>query len=491
MTLHNRERMIGEAQEEFKGIVHYVLTEAQGQELHEVERGLLQRLLALGLTLLKLFLAQRGTGYLGEKARTPDGRVVPYHSTKTMMSFSIFGKVPIARAYYWQAGVGGGLSPLDALLHWPERCYASLLQEWAGVLAVRGAYDHVTETLEKLLRVTVGKRPVETSLRETGGAVDAFSHQQPAPAPATEGPILVAAVDGKGVPMRKGTAALRPRRRKKGEKSQQKRQATVVALYTIDRHPRTVEDVVREVQASGADSSPGLAPERPAARPQPQNKRVRATLEGKDAAFEELRRQVQERDPRGEKDRVALTDGDRALHRKVRQSLKGFCLVLDLWHVLEYLWKAAHVFHREGSPEAEAWVHHRLRWLLQGRVGAVIGGLRQSLTKRAWSPARRRTLEQVIGYLHQNRRAMRYDLSLARGYPIGSGVAEGACRHLVKDRMELAGMRWTPAGAEPMLQLRAVDINGDWEAFWAFHVAQERKRLYPQSAEEPALAAAA
>jgi len=88
-------------------------------------------------------------------------------------------------------------------------------------------------------------------------------------------------------------------------------------------------------------------------------------------------------------------------------------------------------------------------------------------------------LSAVIGYLERNRRFMRYDEYLAAGFPIGSGVAEGACRHLVTDRMELTGMRWRVPGAQAMLDLRAVYLNGDWETFQQHRIKQERHRLYP------------
>ena len=136
--------------------------------------------------------------------------------------------------------------------------------------------------------------------------------------------------------------------------------------------------------------------------------------------------------------------------------------------------------YEEGKQKAEAerWVEDHLRMLLDGKVGLVVGGLRQTLTKRKLRGSRRKTVREVINYFDRNRRRMRYDEYLAAGYPIGSGVIEGACRHLVKDRLERAGMRWHPDGAQAMLDLRATYLNGEWEAFWSYHVEQEHDRLY-------------
>lgn len=120
----------------------------------------------------------------------------------------------------------------------------------------------------------------------------------------------------------------------------------------------------------------------------------------------------------------------------------------------------------------------RLLRLLRGEVGYVIGGLKQMATKHGLRGHRRRHLAAVIGYLERNRRFMHYDEYLAAGFPIGSGVVEGACRHLVKDRLERTGIRWRVPGAQAMLDLRAVYINGDWEAFQQHRIKQERRRLY-------------
>ena len=151
-------------------------------------------------------------------------------------------------------------------------------------------------------------------------------------------------------------------------------------------------------------------------------------------------------------------------------------------HMLERLWQAAYCFHAEGSREAEGFVDHRLRTLLEGRVGQVIGGLRQMLSRHGLVGAKRRVLRSVIGYYDNHRNSMRYDEHLAAGYPIGSGVVEGACRHLVKDRMERTGMRWTVPGARAILQLRATYLNEDWNDFVQYRVETEQATLYAKHA---------
>jgi hypothetical protein len=162
--------------------------------------------------------------------------------------------------------------------------------------------------------------------------------------------------------------------------------------------------------------------------------------------------------------------------------LTGVICILDIFHVLERIWQAAHCFHPEGSDEAREFVNQRLRRILQGDVGRVIGGLKQMATKQNLRGAKLKQLRAAIGYLHNNRRFMHYDQYLAAGYPIGSGVAEGACRHLVKDRMERTGMRWRVNSAQAMLDLRAVHASDKWEEFQSYRIEAESRRLYPYKA---------
>ena len=150
-------------------------------------------------------------------------------------------------------------------------------------------------------------------------------------------------------------------------------------------------------------------------------------------------------------------------------------------------WKGAHVFHPEGSARAEDGVTQRLQMLLEGKVGYVIGGLKKMVTKQGLKGPRKKMLNRIITYFSRNVTRMRYDHYLAAGYPIGSGVAEGACRHLVKDRLERTGMRWTVEGAQAILDLRSTYLNGDWSAYWSYYTDAEHQRLYGTLTFDPAV----
>jgi hypothetical protein len=178
---------------------------------------------------------------------------------------------------------------------------------------------------------------------------------------------------------------------------------------------------------------------------------------------------------------VCILDGERSLWELVYAYFRSAFFVLDIFHVLEHHGKAALCFYDEGSPQAGQFVTQRLSMLLVGKAGRAIGGLKQLLTKQELTDTKRYDINQVIGYLDRNRKNMRYEICLAKGYPIGSGVIEGACRNPVHDRLELTGMSWTLPGAGSMMRLRAVHINMDWDTFWKHRRWRERLRLYGTS----------
>lgn len=132
----------------------------------------------------------------------------------------------------------------------------------------------------------------------------------------------------------------------------------------------------------------------------------------------------------------------------------------------------------EGTEAASAWVYDHLVALLQGKVGRVIGGLKQTRSKRSLTASQRKALTQAIQDFENHRHWMQYDTYLEAGYPIGSGVVESTCGHTVKDRMEGSGRRWSIDGAEATLLLRSIVTSQDWDAYWDSHMHQEHMKLY-------------
>jgi hypothetical protein len=376
------------------------------------------------------------------------------------------------------------IHPLDESLELPERSFSYELQRRLVKAAVQGPFDEAIERVEEATGVKVAKRSAEEVVKEAAEDFDEFYRQRSQASPSECGPIVVGSADGKGIPMVKSEPARKKVRRSKGEKANKKRMATVATAYTIEPRVRTPEEVVESLFE---EEKPGESKEDGTRRIRPENKRVWAKLqEPKEKVIEELAEEMARRDPKREKEWVALTDGERALQRLVIKKLGLIVfLILDFLHVLEKLWKASYVFHPEGSNEAKEWVRERALRILRGEVSQVVKGLRQSVTKRRLRGNARKTLLGVAAYFYRNRHRMRYDEYLAKGFPIASGAVEGACKNLVKDRMERSGMRWKEESAEPVLKLRATYLSGDFEEYWKFHIGKDQERLHPPGRWRP------
>ena len=442
--------------------------------LHEVEAQQQTKGREVQRRLLQAHLQHRGDGDVGPALRVPQetGEALYTHRRRGARSLkTIFGPVEVVRMGYSRDGAPG-IYPLDQTLALPARSFSCELQRRLVKAAVQNPFHESVEAIADLTGVSVPKRSLEEMLRDAAQDFDAF-YQERAHQPAA-GSILVAAVNGKGIPMVKPGGAQPTVRLTKGQKANRKRMATVATVFTRAPWVRTPQQVVESLfRISRETPAEGQTP------PRPENKRVWASLlKGKSAVIQEVAEEMQRRDPERTKTRVALTDGERALQIRVEGTL-GVTLILDLLHVLEKLWKAAYVFHAEGSLEAELRVMERTLRILSGEVSQVVKGIRQSVTKRKLFGAKRKTLMGVAAYLHHNRARMRYDEYLAHGWPIASGPVEGACKNLIKDRMERSGMRWTEDMAEAIVQLRAIYLSGDFDRYWAFHIEKDQCRLHP------------
>jgi hypothetical protein len=292
--------------------------------------------------------------------------------------------------------------------------------------------------------------------------------------------------DGKGIVMRrehlraatKKAAEARTskmaKRLSRGEKRNCKRMAQVAAVYTIAAFVRRPEDIVRDLAPVRVV---GDAP----TRPRPEHKRVWASVEKEPAeVIAHMFDEAERRDPDRAKVSVVLVDGGPTqlalVKKEARRRGVAPTIVLDLMHVLEYVWKASFAFNGEGNAKAESWVSERLLGLLRGKASTVAAAMRRSATLRNMQAKDREAVDDCADYLLKYRKHLRYDEYLAAGLPISTGVIEGACRHLVKDRMDLTGACWSVPGAEAVLKLRALRASGDFEDYWAFHESAEYTR---------------
>jgi len=448
------------------GILGFVRGVGQEMEIGEVERRLLGMVMEVGREALMEFLEAKGRGYEGQELVNAHGVRLAYVRDRSCAYRSVFGKIDVNRAYYHAKGEDG-VFPLDGMLNLPERGYSYLMQEIASKLAMNASYEKACEVFTDIFPFDLPIRSLERVVGETCEDAARYYEAKSPPDPPDEAVVTVATIDKKGVVMRKAPpedTGVFTDPKKPGKK----KMSTVISAYNIERHIRSADDVAGEINEEKPASS----------RPKPQCKQVWGSLtEGPEKTVAFLAERIRERFRAGN-ELVCILDGEPSLWRLVYRYFPAAFFVIDIFHVLEHIADVAHCFYKEKSPEAKAFVRQRLRMLLTGNAGRVIGGLKQIMAKRKLTNATRYRIRQAIGYLERNKRHMRYDLCLENGYPIGSGVIEGACRNLVNDRLELTGMRWSFPGAESIIRLRAVYINSDWKDFWRFRRESERTRLY-------------
>ena len=479
MPAYSIEAMLCEGHLEVNELFEFVKNNAEAMDAYRMEQAILSRIMGIGLAAMKGYFAKKGTGDIGDVLELEDGRTLKKEKRLNWKNyFSVFGKFGVPRTCYRTDGVNG-VMPLDAQANLPERSYSYLLQEWMDLLSIRDSFGEASVTLNKLLGTGVSPSRFEVVNRESAGSYDGFYEKKECPAPESEGQIHVVGFDGKGVPVIKSEAAKIQPRLGKGEKRQKKKEAIVGVSYTINPKVRTATEVAENLvyPEKIKKKEEGMKP--PEIRAQ--NPRRIASLErSKEDVMREIIKDAKTRDPDDKKPLVAVMDGALSLWNLLTMLLMGvnWVGILDIIHVVEYLWKVANALYGEGSVEGKKWVYDHLLAILQGRVGAVIGGMKQITNKRKLKASQKKALRDAISYFENHRAWMRYNAYLAAGYPIGSGVIESTCGHTVKSRMEGTGRRWSIKGAESTLLLRSVYTSNDWDDYWRAHRKLERERLY-------------
>lgn len=467
-------------------LVQWIGQSAQdGSAAHVVERGLFERMLALGTLLFDAFLKLVGPGDFGASVPLDDGRVVHREAEQhPRRLLTVFGEFTVSRWVYAQRQKAKfEFIPTDQRLQLPASEVSYLLQEWDQLLGVDQAFGQVREVIETILRLPQSVDTLERTNQQMAAAAPVFRASQGPVDMKEEGELLVVTEDNKGIPMVRPVAE-KPAgaHRTKGEKANKKQMACIGCVYSVDPHVRTPEEMVATLFRDR---------DRPTAQPpQAQNKRYWAELSrdidgeamrGQDLVFEQLQAEIATRRQPGQW-LVHLSDGQASLETDRHAYLPTDAHtvdILDLMHVLPRVWAAAHVFEAEGSAEASAFVRHHVTRILHGEVGQVIAVWRRKATCQGLRGAKRKTLAALCGFLEKNKHRMKYDDYLRRGCPVATGVIEGACRHVIKDRMERAGMRWKVPGAQAMLHLRTIHSNGDWAEFQDFRIELETECLYP------------
>ena len=468
------------AQEQLNTMVHYLDT--IGVQEHGTTEEYIRN---AGDELLRLLLQ----GYLDKQARdekraasvTAADCQARNHVRKgtSRPLTSLFGPVKVTRLGYSQRQASS-LFPLDAQLTLHADRYTDGVRKRIVCDVIDRPYDRAVKHHREKCSGLVGKRQAIKLTKEVASDFVDFYERRKVSNEQTDD-LLVLSFDGKGVVMlpdglrectRKSAAKSKNKlqtRLSPGEKKDRKRMAQVATVYTVRPNLRTAESVMN------LDNKSNVVKFHPPVR----NKRVFASVERTpEQVIEETFDEAIKRDPGSKRRWVIVLDGHphqlKLVERVMKRKKVKATIVMDFIHVLEYLWKAAYCLHEKGSEAAEAWVCKRALRVLQGQAVNVARGIRQSASKRKLE--KRAAMDKCADYLHKNRSRLRYDVALAEGLPIASGVIEGACRHLINDRMDITGARWSLQGAEAVLKLRSISSSGDWEEYWKYHLSRSEQR---------------
>lgn len=478
------------ARQRFEALLAFVAS-AQCPEHHceleaEIEeRGREVHRLVLQGRLDELFAAEAER----HRVRPPRGRV----RVRERQLESIFGRVVARRHGVRRAGARRSRFALDEKLGLPREVYSLGLRKRIAEETRAQSWDQAVGRVDATTGGHIPKRQAEELVERAAQDFEAFYAERQQAEPANDGAgasdLLVLSCDGKGIAMR--AEALRDATRKQAEAAERddargdptevraqrrhtKRMAIVTAVWDQMPCVRTADDIVRKLRGDEEDAAEVL--------PRPANKRIAASVEMSLAeGVAEMFDEADRRDPGRERPTVVLVDGNEhqigVVESEAAKRGRKITVVLDLLHALHYVWLAGMAVRRGDAKKADAWVCHFLHKLLTaGMPLDVSAGIRQAATLAGLTDEERAPVEQCVAYLQSNVTRVRYPHFLAAGMPIATGVIEGACRHLVQDRMGITGARWGLASAEAVLRLRALATNGDWDAYWRFHLRKERQR---------------
>jgi hypothetical protein len=479
----NPEDIVAQAKEKFSSLVNMALRSDVAICMRELEQTIMSDVLELGRLLVATVLAVQAPTHKHESALHRDGAVLPYHSERIGHYQTIFGTVPFSRSYYWSSGPGH--YEMDAILNLPPTGPSDFLRMFLERLSLSMSYEESSNLVAEYFPVSKSTRCVQELFEMDSQDATDYYAQSPKPTVAVGETILVVQADCKGVPVVRVASqddaapveSVLPGKLKGPPKREgKKKMATVVAVATYAPIERTADQIVDSLF------------EKKSYQPAPSGhsfKRVWATMQGKEAAVAQSRTFVGQVLGALIMHRVLLTDGEVALKRRFGEAYPDYTHVLDLLHALSYLWLAAEAKFGAKSGAATGWVRAATLRLLQGGAPGVVDEL-YGWAESTEIASKFQPIEKAAWYLDSNLSSMRYDEYLAKGWPIATGMIEGACRHVVKDRCERSGQRWTEAGVEGMLRLRCVEENGDWGAYHEYRIRQRQRRVHGRNPQPPA-----
>ena len=389
---------------------------------------------------------------------------------------SVFGPVRVTRKAYRNRREPN-LYPADARLVLPGDPYSLGMRALAAFHLAAGGFGQAQEVIEARTGVTVGRAQLAGLAEDLAAWTGDFYEERSRDAEEEEQPdsdVIMMQGDGKGI-------AMRPEHRRNAGKEDGtrpgiKKMAEIVAVADFTPAVREPEDIA--APPARRKAHPG---------PQARDKWVSASITEDipamiGAAFDEADR----RDPHRARQRVFLVDGNRqqitAISDHARQRRLKVPVLIDFIHVAGYLGKAAAALHPGDPQTAAQWADGQKLRVLHGRAKAVAATLASVAAKARANPRTRHLdladMDKAVTYLTNNQMYMRYDKALASGWPIATGMIEGACRFVIEDRFGITGARWSPDGAEDILKLRAIVVNGDLDQYMNYYKKRYREERH-------------
>ena len=464
------EKCIGDSRAKFNIIVSEIIN-SRDLEAHKAESMIFKRLLELGLFLLNLYFVNHNQGDYGKTLETAQGQAKRGRAIKKTY-FSIFGKIKVTRYLYHTDKES--FAPLDILLNLPIRCYSYFLSEMFNLLNIKDAYSEGVFFIKKFFGKQVSVSASETISGESSSCYEEFYELKNTLKKLGEKKDFTAvSFDGKGVPMIKKEAVKITGRQGKGKKKQKKKESLVGVKYNINANIRTADEVANNLVYPEKKKNENEIKQEKAKDIRYIASIAKPKKEVMKEIYDELKNENFINKPL-----LCLMDGSLYLWNQLKTVFKDITnkvCILDIIHVLEYIWLIAHIKHKESSDGAKKYVFKKLKLILEGNISSYIMELQTEKQLNKWKKkSHQEKFNKVITYLKNHKQYMKYDEYLSKGYPIGTGIVESACSHVVKDRMEISGARWGINGAESVLRLRSIVKSKDWDNYWEFFTIQAR-----------------
>lgn len=483
-----------------------LMSVAGAETLAEMELAAVEGSRKIGLEMLQLAMdAQAAAEVPLAGVRGADGLWRGCREKSAAAVITMLGKVTVRRIAYRSRDKGvADLHWRDMVLNLPPCGYSWQLQRLAEMACRSGSFQAGHDLVLAAAGISIGKRQLEEIMAAAAADAEAFAQHRPVPdAPVTAGPdggeraaVLGMSADAKGVCMRPGAlraecARKGAKRNKKGDKrlgsgqkQAKKRMAETGAVFDSlppDGPARTPEDIM--LRPAGT----------PPRTPRTVNKWYTCGITASCAeVITQVFGEADRRDPERERDWLALVDGNShqisCFQAEAGKRGKDITILIDFIHVIEYLWKAALAFVPPGDTRATE--DQVTTWGLDILAGHSRDVAADITARAAADPPKpggenEKNIRKATHYLQAMEPFLSYPEALAKGWPIATGIIEGACRHIIGDRLGITGARWGLPGAQAMLWMRAIAASSDLDPYWNWHITREHQRNHLSKFHDP------